>query len=47
MRVTNKLMSEAASLNIMNGFVGLTFSCDGSHYLDYRDFLDSEQFQAA
>jgi len=34
----------SGSLNIMNGCVGLTFSCDGSHYLDYRMFLESEQF---
>lgn len=27
------------SLNIMSGTVGLRFSCDGSHYLDYQDFL--------
>ncbi|MGD8484827.1 MAG: PDC sensor domain-containing protein [Thioalkalispiraceae bacterium] len=29
----------SASLNIVNGMVGLTFSCDGSHYLHYTDFL--------
>ena len=29
----------SGSLNIMNGMVGLNFSCDGSHYIDYRDFL--------
>lgn len=34
----------SGSLNIMNGTVGLTFSCDGSHYLDYRDFLASREF---
>jgi hypothetical protein len=30
----------AGSLNIMNGMVGLTFSCDGAHYLQAREFLD-------
>lgn len=30
----------AGSLNIINGMVGLTFSCDGSHYLPAREFLD-------
>lgn len=30
----------SASLNLVNGFVGLNFSCDGSHYLMYDDFLD-------
>ena len=29
----------AGSLNIMNGMVGLTFSCDGSHYLPWNEFL--------
>lgn len=29
----------SASINIMNGCIGLNFSCDGSHYLDYQDFL--------
>jgi len=27
------------SLNIISGAVGLRFSCDGSHYLDYAEFL--------
>ncbi|HZV55969.1 MAG TPA: PDC sensor domain-containing protein [Rhodocyclaceae bacterium] len=27
-------------LNIFNGIVGLTFSCDGSHYMPWREFLD-------
>jgi hypothetical protein len=27
------------TLNIFNGNVGLTFSCDGSHYLTWDDFL--------
>jgi hypothetical protein len=29
----------SASLNIVNGTVGLNFSCDGSHYLSYDEFL--------
>ena len=29
----------AGSLNIFNGMVGLTFSCDGSHYLPWNEFL--------
>ena len=29
----------AASLNLVNGYVALTFSCDGSHYVSYADFL--------
>ena len=29
----------SCSLNIFNGMVSLTFSCDGSHYLAYDEFL--------
>lgn len=29
----------SGSLNIFNGMVGLTFSCDGSHYVPYNEFL--------
>ena len=29
----------SGSLNIVNGTVGLNFSCDGSHYIDHREFL--------
>ena len=29
----------AGSLNIINGMVGLNFSCDGSHYMPFREFL--------
>lgn len=32
----------AASLNIMNGFVGLNFSCDGSHYMSAQEFLEKD-----
>ena len=27
-------------LNIFNGMIGLTFSCDGSHYMPWQEFLD-------
>jgi hypothetical protein len=30
----------SSSLNIINGIVGLTFSCDGSHYMPVEEFLD-------
>lgn len=33
------LYLRAGSVNIFNGMVGLTFSCDGSHYLPYGEFL--------
>lgn len=29
----------SGSLNLVNGFVGLNFSCDGTHYLTHEDFL--------
>lgn len=29
----------SGSLNIINGIVGLTFSCDGSHYISVDEFL--------
>jgi hypothetical protein len=32
----------SGSLNVMNGIVGLTFSCDGSHYLTVDEFLNQE-----
>lgn len=28
-----------ASINIFNGMISLTFSCDGSHYMHYDEFL--------
>lgn len=30
----------ASSINIFNGMISLTFSCDGSHYMPYNEFLD-------
>jgi len=30
----------SASINIFNGMVSLTFSCDGSHYMPYNEFID-------
>jgi len=30
----------AGSLNIINGMVGMNFSCDGSHYMPFNEFLD-------
>ena len=32
----------SSSINIMNGVVGLTFSCDGSHYMQAEEFLNKE-----
>ncbi|MGD8908064.1 MAG: hypothetical protein PVI92_01870 [Chromatiales bacterium] len=30
----------SASINVMNGMLGLTFSCDGSHYMPVDEFLE-------
>ena len=32
----------SASINIFNGLVSLTFSCDGTHYLPHTDLLNPE-----
>ena len=29
-------------LNIFNGMIGLTFSCDGSHYMPWQEFLNKK-----
>jgi hypothetical protein len=36
------LYLRSSSLNIMNAMVGLTFSCDGSHYIPVDEFLDKD-----
>lgn len=30
----------SSSINLFNGMVSLTFSCDGSHYMTWKEFLD-------
>jgi len=30
----------AGSINIINGMVALNFSCDGSHYMPFNEFLE-------
>jgi len=37
------LYLRSGSINIINGMVGLTFSCDGSHYLPVEEFLEKDQ----
>lgn len=32
----------SASLNVINGMVSLNFSCDGSHYMNYEEFLEKD-----
>ena len=36
------LYLRSASINIFNGLVSLTFSCDGTHYMAWREFLDKD-----
>lgn len=33
----------SASINIFNGMISLTFSCDGSHYMLWQEFLDKDE----
>ena len=28
------------SINRINGIIGMTFSCDGAHYIDHKEFFD-------
>jgi len=32
----------SGSLNLFNGMVSLTFSCDGSHFMSWREFLETD-----
>lgn len=36
------LYLRSGSINIFNGMISLTFSCDGSHYMRYDEFLAKE-----
>jgi hypothetical protein len=36
------LYLRSASINIFNGMLSLTFSCDGSHYMSWKEFLDKD-----
>lgn len=40
--VDENIYLRAGSLNVVNGLVGLNFSCDGSHYLPVEEFLSRE-----
>jgi hypothetical protein len=37
--IDTNIYLRTASINIFNGMVSLTFSCDGSHYMRYDEFL--------
>ena len=36
------LYLRSSSINIFNGMISLTFSCDGSHYMSWHEFLDKD-----
>ena len=36
-----KVYLRSGSINIMNGCLRLNFSCDGTHYVDHKEFLTS------
>jgi hypothetical protein len=41
LRVTDStIYLRNASINRMNGMIGMTFSCDGTHYIDYDTFFE-------
>ena len=37
--VDTTIYLRTGSINLFNGMVSLTFSCDGSHYMRYAEFL--------
>ena len=41
LRTTDKtIYLRNASINRINGMIGMTFSCDGSHYIDHKTFFE-------
>jgi hypothetical protein len=38
----NTVYLRSASINVINGMVGLNFSCDGSHYIPVQEFLEKD-----
>ncbi len=38
----NVIYLRSASVNVINGMVGLNFSCDGTHYLTVPEFLEKD-----
>ncbi|MCP4933110.1 MAG: hypothetical protein GY927_02655 [bacterium] len=41
----DKVYLRSGSINIMNGCLRLNFSCDGTHFIDHRDFLTSPVYE--
>jgi hypothetical protein len=41
LRLSDKtLYMRNGSINLINGMIGMTFSCDGAHYIDYKTFCE-------
>lgn len=41
LRITDDtIYLRSGSINRINGMIGMTFSCDGSHYIDYKTFFE-------
>ncbi|MGB5305623.1 MAG: PDC sensor domain-containing protein [Gammaproteobacteria bacterium] len=36
------LYLRSSSINIFNGMISLTFSCDGTHYMSWQEFIDKD-----
>ncbi len=47
LRFSDKIIYlRTASINHVNGYISMTFSCDGSHYIPFSDFFSTtNQFQ--
>ena len=43
-RKDDSIYLRSGSLNVINGMVGLNFSCDGSHYIDYQEFIGHRDY---
>jgi hypothetical protein len=41
LRLTDKtIYLRNASINVVNGMIGMNFSCDGAHYIDHKTFFE-------
>ena len=41
LRTTDKtIYMRNGSINLVNGMIGMTFSCDGAHYIDHKTFFN-------
>lgn len=44
LRLTDQtLYLRNGSVNMINGMIGMSFSCDGAHYIDHRTFFEQLQ----